>query len=82
MRIRSRPSTSSRDGARDKVRVRIEATQVTEELKKKLQKLGFVPDAGGDGKSLVGMVPINKLKEIAALSDVTAVKLEHSPAKT
>jgi hypothetical protein len=60
----------------------VEATQVTEELKKKLQKLGFVPDAGGDGKSLVGMVPINKLKEITALSDVTAVKLEQSPAKT
>ena len=73
--------TTCKDIEREKVHVRIEAAQVTKDLKNKLQKLGFVPDANG-GKSLVGVVPISKLKEITALIEVTAVKMERQQAKT
>ena len=64
-----------KDVSHEKVHVRIEAAQVTEELKKKLVKLGFVQDTNTDGKTLVGTLPIAKLKEVTALSEVTGVKM-------
>jgi Ca-activated chloride channel homolog len=68
-------SASCKDATREKVHVRIEAKAVTEELKKKLVKLGFVQDANTDAKTLVGMLPIAKLKEVTALGEVTGVKM-------
>ena len=62
-----------KDVERDKVRVRIEVKQITEELNEKLRKLGFVADAKQDGRSLVGSLPIAKLKEIAAIQEVKRI---------
>jgi hypothetical protein len=64
-----------KDVSHEKVHVRIEAAQVTEELKKKMVKLGFVQDTNTDGKTLAGTLPIAKLKEVTALSEVTGVKM-------
>jgi hypothetical protein len=66
---------SCKEAAREKVHVRIDATQVTEELKRKLVKMGFVQDANTDGKTLVGTLPIAKLKEVTALSEVTGINM-------
>ncbi len=76
------PPDNCKDVARDRVHVRIEATQITEGLKKKLQKLGFIADAGGDAKSLVGVISINKLKELTSVAEVTGVKMETQRPKT
>jgi Ca-activated chloride channel family protein len=66
---------SCKNAAREKVHVRIDATLVTEELRKKLARLGFVQDANTDGKTLVGTLPIGRLKEVTALAEVVAVKM-------
>ena len=38
-------------------------------------KLGFVQDTNTDGKTLVGTLPIAKLKEVTALREVTGIKM-------
>jgi Ca-activated chloride channel homolog len=67
--------------SKEKIHVRIEASAVTEELKKKLAKLGFVQDANTDGKTLIGMLPVTKVKQVTAFSEVTAIKLVQEQAR-
>ena len=43
-----------------------------------LAKLGFVEDAKA---MLVGMLPISKIKQVTALSEVTAIKLVQEQAR-
>ncbi len=52
----------------------IEVTQVTEQLRKKLEKLGVKLDSSKSDKAVRGEVNVSKLKEITALPEVTAVK--------
>ena len=68
-------------GSKEKIHVRIEASAVTEELRKKLARLGFVQDANTDGKTLIGILPVTKVKQVAALSEVTAMQLVREQAR-
>jgi Ca-activated chloride channel family protein len=64
-----------KDYTRERIRVLIEVTQVTDELKKKLEKIGVTLEPAKDPKSLRGVVAVPKLSKITALSEVTGVKL-------
>ncbi len=71
---RSDASVDCSDAPKGKILVLIEVTQVTEALKKKLAKIGVVLDSYKNDKAVRGEVPISKLKKIAALPEVTAIK--------
>ena len=64
-----------KDNTRERVRLQIEVTQVTDELKQKLEKIGVKLDPVKDSTTLRGVVAVSKLSKITALSEVTGVKL-------
>lgn len=63
---------------KEKIHVEIVAKQISEALKEKLRKLGFVADA--NAKGLIGTMPIAKLNKVTALPEVTVVRFVPSVA--
>jgi Ca-activated chloride channel family protein len=57
-----------------KILVSIEVTQVTDQLKKKLERLGVKLDSFKSNRALRGELNTAKLKDLTALPEVTAVK--------